>query len=93
MTQYKGEDIVVTLADLEELIARGDFHHATYRDVGMAHEGLAIYARDPNGFRGYRHIGTFPGGSYATADQGATCRQAERVVAPFGTSVGSFGGG
>jgi hypothetical protein len=93
MTTYRpwgtGEpvEIVATIADLHELIARGDFHHATYRDHGKAHEGLCIYARDPNGFRGYRYMGRF------CSDKPEVLREAEQIVASYGTSVGSYGNG
>jgi len=98
MTTYKAfdgriEEAVVTLDDLRELIASGRFDHATYRDIGKAHEGLKIYARDPKGFRGYTLIGGFAGGSCASAEQKSVCAEAEKIVAKFGTSVGSYGNG
>ena len=38
---------------LRELLASGEFHHATYRCEGTLWEGLWIYRKDPSGFRGY----------------------------------------
>lgn len=98
MTTYKsfdGKDVeqVANLDDLRELLAADRFHHATYRDIGKCHEGLYIYAKDANGFRGFSLIGSFPGGSHATPAQRATLIEAEKLVRPLGTSVGSYGNG
>jgi len=86
MTTQGTEEIVVTLDDLRELIARGDFDHATYRDFGKCWEGLNIYRRDPTGWGGARHCGVFHRGH-------PDLPEAERIVAPYGTSVGSRGNG
>jgi hypothetical protein len=94
-TRFDGKvcEQVVTLEDLKELIAAGRFHHATYRDIGKAHEGLKIYERDPNGIRGFSLIGGFAAGPCASAEERETTAKAERIVAVYGTSVGSYGNG
>lgn len=49
------------LAALRELLAAGEFHHATYRDQGTIWEGLWIYKRDVSGIRGFSPAGAIPG--------------------------------
>jgi len=76
----------MSLSELRQLIDSGEFHHATYRDFGKCHEGLHIYRRDPNGYRGYAHAG-------AVFHDSPDLRAAESMVAGFGMSVGSYGNG
>lgn len=38
---------------LRALLAAGEFHHATYRNQGTLWEGLWIYRKSLDGFRGY----------------------------------------
>jgi len=39
--------------ELKRVLANGTFHHATYRNRGTVWEGLWVYLKDPDGFRGY----------------------------------------
>lgn len=41
------------LEQLIKLLESGEFHHATYRNMGTLWEGLWIYKRSNTGFRGY----------------------------------------
>jgi hypothetical protein len=75
----------MTLDDLCLLVASGEFHHATYRDMGSIWEGLYIYARDPNGFNGFALTACFPKGEQA--------EQAHAIVRHTGISVGAYGQG
>lgn len=76
----------MTLDQLKDLIESGKFHHATYRNVGTLWEGLHIYQRNPQGFRGYEHIGAF-------LKDNPNLKVAENMVAKFGTSFGAYGRG
>jgi len=77
----------MTLERLKELIASKQFHHATYRDsAGGLFEGLHIYVRDPEGFRGYRHEGAF-------FKDSPELKAAEELVAGTAISVGAYGEG
>ena len=74
---------------LRDLLAAGDFHHATYRCVGTVHEGLWFYRRDPAGFRGYDVAGCVNKMFDTVEDMDA----AHALVAHTGISVGSYGHG
>lgn len=71
---------------LQDLKDSGEFHHATYRSQGTLWEGLWIYKRDPNGFRGYS-----PALSFLKDDP--NLRAAEEMVRGTGVSLGAFGCG
>ena len=72
------------VTDLKTLQESGEFHHATYRNMGTLWEGLHIYAKDSTGFRGYRHVGAFLKDSPELTAAEALCN---------GISVGAFGEG
>lgn len=75
------------LSILRAMLSSGEFHHATYRCQGSLWEGLWIYPRDPNGFRGYGaptlcfHAGT------------PELPEAEKLCQGTGISVGAYGVG
>jgi hypothetical protein len=72
----------MTLDDVKELVAAGRFHHATARTIGVAR--LWIYARDPDGFRGYSLVGSI--------DDNAE-NHAYFASIRHGVSIGAFGEG
>jgi hypothetical protein len=76
----------MTTADVQELISRGDFHHATHRPQQF--DSLFIYQRDDDGFRGY----TLFGGVSNRTDP-TTFAQVSEIVRHTGISVGAFGNG
>ena len=76
----------MTLDELRALLASGDFHHATYRNGGTLWEGLHIYAKRTDGFRGYAHCGAF-------LRDDNTLKDAEELVRGTGVSVGAYGQG
>jgi hypothetical protein len=43
-----------TLTDIQNILANGSFHHATYRNHGTLWEGLYVYVKDNDGMRGFR---------------------------------------
>lgn len=49
----------MTLTTLKTMLEEGSFHHTTYRNIGTLWEGLHIYRKDANGFRGFSHAGFF----------------------------------
>ena len=71
-----------TLDDVRALVARGEFHHATVRTIGVPR--LWIYARDPNGFRGYSLV--------ASIDDTDEAHAYFRSIG-HGVSVGAYGAG
>lgn len=76
----------MNLAELHCMLADGSFHHATYRCQGTLWEGLWIYRRSADGFRGYEVAGAFLRGS-------ADIDAAHDIVRGTGVSVGEYGGG
>jgi hypothetical protein len=78
----------MTIDELKQLQASGEFHHATYRDIGKCWEGLYIYRRGPNGFRGFTLAGSF--NNYHRA-RNAECEAAMDLIK--GLHVGSYGNG
>ena len=76
----------MTLDDLAAALADGTFDHATYRDHGTVWEGLWIYGKAANGFRGYAPMGCFAKNSPELAE-------AEALVRGTGVSVGAYGRG
>lgn len=85
----------MTIELLKTMLAEGTFHHATYRDHGKVWEGLYIYVKDADGFRGFKPAGAFnnyrPNGgadSPEMLEAEELLRQARR-----GVSVGSYGKG
>jgi hypothetical protein len=75
----------MNLNQLREMMASGQFHHATYRDFGTLWEGLWIY-RKYDGLRGFEPAGMF---SKDSPDQDA----AFELVRGTGVSVGAYGQG
>lgn len=81
----------MTLEELKSLQQSGEFHHATYRDVGKCWEGLCIYVRatdEHGGSRGFKLYGRFT--NYWRA-RNPECEKAMEMIK--GLHVGSFGNG
>ena len=78
----------MTIDELKALQASGEFHHATYRNVGKCWEGLYIYKRDPNGCRGFSLAGSF---NNYYRQRNPVCEEAMALVK--GLHVGSFENG
>lgn len=76
------------LEQLIELMKTGQFHHATYRNMGTLWEGLHIYIKDEKGFRGFEHIGFF-----SPRTNPKELEMAMEIVKRTGYSVGSYGRG
>lgn len=76
----------MTISILKLLLDNQTFHHATYRNHGTLWEGLHIYKKDPNGMRGFSHVGAF-------YKDNPELRQAESLVRGTGVSVGAYGAG
>ena len=76
----------MTITELKAMLADGSFDHATYRNHGTLWEGLWIYAKAEQGFRGYVPAGAFFRDS-------AELREAEQLTRGTGISVGAFGQG
>ena len=77
----------MTLDQLKALMESGEFHHATYRQLGTIWEGLYIYVNDPDPkWVGYRLVGSF-NKSDGFADA------AYDLVRHTGVSLGSRGNG
>jgi hypothetical protein len=74
------------LEDLKELLESGRFHHATYRNHGTLWEGLWIYEKDKNGFRGFSLVGAF-------GKDSPDLEAAENMVRGTGVSFGAYGEG
>jgi hypothetical protein len=75
------------IAELQELLDTGMFHHATYREHGSLWEGLFIYRKEPeNKFNGFTLVGSFPKDD---PDQ----EKAYSMVRNSGVSYGRYGGG
>jgi hypothetical protein len=71
---------------LRELFESGQFHHATYRDIGKVWEGLYFYKKDPEGMRGFSLVGCI-------GKNDPDLPLAEDLVRGTGVSVGSYGAG
>lgn len=80
------EDTQKPIDTLRALLASGEFHHATYRDLGTVWEGLWVYRKDGDGFRGY-----VPATSVGKDDPDLD--EAFRLCSGTGISVGKYGGG
>ncbi len=74
------------LNELRRLRESGEFHHATYRNHGTLWEGLWIYVKAEDGFKGFVPAGSFP-------KESVDLKAAEEIVRGTGVSVGSFGRG
>jgi hypothetical protein len=75
------------LKQLKDLLDSGEFHHASYRSMGTLWEGLWIYRKAANGFRGYEVAGL------AFMKNDPELQAAENLVGKTGISVGSYGKG
>jgi hypothetical protein len=75
----------MTLEQLRQLLDSGEFHHATYRNMGTLWEGLWIYRKSNDA------IGFYPVGCFNVRDGLADL--AHDMVRHTGVSVGSFGKG
>lgn len=75
----------MSLQELKDLMASGEFHHATFRDRGTLWEGLWIY-RKFDGLRGFEPAGAFLKGN-------VDAEKAYKLVRGTGISVGSYGRG
>ena len=79
----------MTLDQLKQLLASGEFHHATYRNFGTLWEGLWIYTKAHHVtmcLRGFYPAGFFPKDS-------TDLKAAEDLVRHTGVSVGAYGRG
>ena len=76
----------MTLAQLQILLDKKQFHHATYRNLGTVWEGLYIYVNEPQAPRGF----TLAGGFNKTD---ANLSIAEDMVRSTGVSLGAYGKG
>lgn len=74
----------MTIQQLKDLMASGEFHHATYRNHGTLWEGLHIYKKEDNKFNGFTRAGMFPKDEH---------EEAYAIVRHTGVSVGSRGNG
>lgn len=76
----------MTIAELKQLQVSGNFHHATYRDIGKIWEGLYIYRKDEsaNGYRGFSLAGSFNVRDAELEEAMSLCS---------GVSVGAYGEG
>lgn len=78
----------MTLEQLKQLMDSGEFHHATYRNIGTIWEGLYIYRKDDKPkWVGYELVGSF------NKNDGEVMNQAEDMVRHTGVSVGAYGRG
>jgi hypothetical protein len=73
------------LQELQALVADGQFHHATYRNLGTIWEGLWIY-RNYDGLRGFEPCMCFPKGD-------ADLDRAYEELRGTGISLGAYGQG
>jgi hypothetical protein len=80
------ESYALKLDELRELILSGQFHHATYRGMGTLWEGLWVYVKVEDSFRGFGPIGSFP-------KDDPELDAAYEAVRGTGISVGSYGRG
>ena len=71
---------------LQALLDTGEFHHATYRNIGTLWEGLHVYRKSATGFRGFEHA-TLIGKNDPDLDR------AHELVRHTGISVGAYGRG
>ena len=71
---------------LAELLEDGEFHHATYRNIGTIWEGLWFYRTDPDGHRGFTVAG-------CVGKNNPDLDEAHEMVAGTGVSVGAYGSG
>ena len=81
----------MTVEELKQLQESGEFHHATYRNVGKCWEGLYVYVRateEQGGFRGFKLYGSF---NNYYPQRNPECEKAMELVK--GLHVGSFGNG
>jgi hypothetical protein len=78
----------MTIVELKELLDSGKFHHATYRDIGTLWEGLRIYVHSS---KAWAYRGFEPAGWFGKSDP--SLKEAEKIVAHTGVSLGSFGNG
>jgi hypothetical protein len=78
---------VKPIEQLKELLASGEFHHATYRNQGTLWEGLHIYRKKEDGFLGYTHSGIIFGKNDPDLEE------AYQLVRHTGVSVGAYGSG
>lgn len=74
---------------LQSLLAAGELHHATYRNVGTLWEGLHLYRKAADGFRGYAHAGSISKMEAADLDAAYILLK----QAGIGASFGSYGNG
>ena len=76
------------LDKLKSLIESGEFHHATYRNVGTIWEGLHFYRKDEKGFRGFSIAGCI------NKSFGKEAMDKAHDILPSGSlSVGAYGEG
>lgn len=74
------------LQELQDLIARGELHHVTYRNLGTVWEGLWFYRRSNDGLRGFEVAG-------AVGKNDPDLEAAEEACRGLGISFGAYGEG
>ena len=79
-------DYMTELDKLKALIAKGELHHATYRNRGTVWEGVWFYRHDTDGFRGFSIAG-------CVNKVDPDFEESFRVLAGHGMSIGAFGEG
>jgi hypothetical protein len=75
-----------SLGKLQALIASGQLHHATYRNRGTVWEGIWVYRKAADGFRGYE-VET------GILKSDPDYERAYEVLQGKGLHVGAYGGG
>lgn len=75
----------MTIEELKQLLASGEFDHATYREIGTIWEGLYIYKKENS------KVGFNVAGCFNKAD--GLADEAHELVRHTGVSVGSRGNG
>lgn len=78
----------MTISELQNLLDRNEFHHATDKPNNGCWSGLFIYAKADNSM-GFEHVGTF--GTYKVSNP--DYEVAYNMVRSTGVSVGSRGRG
>jgi hypothetical protein len=78
----------MNLERLKALLESGQFHHATYRQLGTIWEGFYIYEKAPDPkWVGYCLVGSF------NKSEGDLMLAAEDMVRHTGVSLGAYGRG
>jgi len=76
------------LQQLKDLLDSGEFHHATYRNIGTVWEGLWFYKKASERSRGFEVAGCISAKVHSEVMD-----EAHALVRHTGVSVGSYGNG